>query len=418
MKHLSLLLSFVMAVFTVTARTPGEVPNVHVERATAHVSNPDNVLSPAAVAKTDSIVEDMWRSTSAEVSVVVVSDMSGQDIDSYATELFELWKIGKKDKDNGLLIVVSRDDRKAAIRTGYGMEGVMTDIRAGQIIRNVMAPHFREGDYDGGVVAAAEAVSDIIKDPENADELMSKYANNADARRQHQGEDNFFTIYFGICVVVTVVLIIILLYTLFTTRRLDGFERYTRLEKLRLPGLMAMCATLGLGVLMWLPLVLVMRHIRLKTRRCPNCGHKMHRVDEIHDNDYLTPAQDTEEKLNSVDYDVWLCPQCNETDILPYVNNSKNYSVCPDCGARACALQSNRIISQPTTTREGQGVKSYVCHNCHHVNDKYYRIAKIVAPPVIIGGGGGGRGFGGGGGFSGGSFGGGMTGGGGASGGW
>ncbi len=415
MKYLSLLLIVVMSVTHAYGRTPDEVPNVHVARADAHVSNPDGVLSAAAVALVDSIVEDIWRSTSAEVSVVVVEDMSGQDVDSYATELFEMWKIGKKDRDNGLLVVVSRDDRKAAIRTGYGMEGVVTDVRAGQLIRDVMTPHFREGDYDGGIIETAAAIAGLLKDPDATEELMSKYANNADAHGAD--DDNFFTVYLVASILAVTFMLVMLFYNLFVNRKLDGYERYMKLEKLRLPGLMVTCVTLGMGIVMWLPLVLIMRHIRLKKRSCPNCGHKMFRVDEVHDNDFLTPAQDTEEKLNSVDYDVWLCPQCNETDILPYVNNSKTYSVCPDCGARACSLQSDRIIQQPTTTREGQGIKRYVCHNCHHTNDKYYRIAKLA--PVIVGGvGGGGRGFGGGGGFSGGSFGGGLTGGGGASGGW
>lgn len=414
-RYVNILFAVVLGCVAVSARTPREVPNVHVERAGSHVSNPDGVLSAVAQARLDSIAEGIWNGTTAEISIVAVGDMSGQDVDSYATELFELWGIGKKDKDNGVLVLVSRDDRKAAIRTGYGMEGVVTDRLAGSVIRDIMAPYFREGDYDSGMIKATEALSAVIVNPENAEELMSQYANNAGARSSEK--DNFFTTYLLICVVVTVAMLAVFLSTLIRTRRLDSFERYSTLEKLRLPGLMVMCATLGMGILMWLPLVLTMRHIRLKKRRCPNCGHRMHRVDEVHDNDYLTPAQDMEERLNSVDYDVWLCPECGETDILPYVNNTKSYTVCPDCGARALSLQANRIVRQPTTTQEGQGVKSYVCHNCHHTTNKLYRIAKVVAPPVIIGGGG--RGFGGGGGgFSGGSFGGGLTGGGGASGGW
>ncbi len=145
----------------------------------------------------------------------------------------------------------------------------------------------------------------------------------------------------------------------------------------------------------------------------------MSRVDEDNDNNYLTPSQDAEERLDSVDYDVWLCPKCGETDIIPYVNPSKNYSVCPRCNARAAVLVNRRIIYRPTTTREGRGAEEFVCLNCRNRWDKPYTIPREALPPVIVGGiGGRGGGFGGGGGFSGGSFGGGMTGGGGASGGW
>ncbi len=182
---------------------------------------------------------------------------------------------------------------------------------------------------------------------------------------------------------------------------------------------MAIPITLGLGVISWGAWWLMRRHTRLHRHDCPNCGTTMHRVDEVHDNDYLTPAQDIEEKINSVDYDVWLCPKCNETDIIPYVNSSTNYTVCPNCGARADYLTANRVLRQPTTRYEGQGVRMYRCRNCGNTHNIPYTIAKTVEPPImIIPGGGGGRGFGGGGGFGGGSFGGGMTGGGGASGGW
>ena len=147
-------------------------------------------------------------------------------------------------------------------------------------------------------------------------------------------------------------------------------------------------------------------------------GGNMNKIDEEHDNDYLTPAQDTEEKLNSVDYDVWVCPNCGETDIIPFDNADSEYSVCPLCGSKACYLVSDRVIRKPTTRREGQGVKTYYCKNCHQKSQKPYDIAKVPVPPVVIlpPGGGGGGGFGGG--FGGGSFGGGATGGGGASGGW
>lgn len=65
----------------------------------------------------------MWRQSSAEPVVVIVPDLSGADVDDYATELFSLWGIGKKDKDNGVLVLISINDRRAAIRTGYGAEG-------------------------------------------------------------------------------------------------------------------------------------------------------------------------------------------------------------------------------------------------------------------------------------------------------
>lgn len=144
----------------------------------------------------------------------------------------------------------------------------------------------------------------------------------------------------------------------------------------------------------------------------------MNKLDEKTDNLYLTPAQDREEQLDSVDYDVWLCPQCGEKDVIPYINKKSGLQQCENCGTRASRLVSNRTVIAPTTTRAGAGERIYVCQNCGHTRRVPYQIAKLAAPVVIIGSGGGGFGSGGGGGFSGGSFGGGSFGGGGATGSW
>ena len=69
------------------------------------------------------------------------------------------------------------------------MEGVLPDALCGRIIRNVMAPHYRNGDYDGGTVAAVSAVADILSKPDAVDEVMSKYANDSRADRLNEGED-------------------------------------------------------------------------------------------------------------------------------------------------------------------------------------------------------------------------------------
>ncbi len=400
-----------------TARTPGEVPNVHVANATSWVSDPDGILSTEARLRADAMLQSLQDSLTVEVPVVVVSDLSGQDIDSYATELFEQWGIGKKDRDNGLLVVISRDDRRAAIRTGYGTEGVINDGRAGRVIRQAIAPAMKEDNADDAVLNAIAMIGDYLRDPEAADYLYSNQApNNGSSDEDFK---DFIKGYgtFSIIVVIALLAVSALIYL--NSRSLPDPERYRRLNNLRLVIFMAIPITLGLGVISWAVWWLLKRHTRLHRHDCPNCGTRMNRVDEVHDNDYLTPAQDIEEKINSVDYDVWLCTKCNETDIIPYVNSSTNYTVCPNCGARADYMTANRVLRQPTTRYEGQGVRMYRCRNCGNTHNVPYTIAKTVEPPImIIPGGGGGRGFGGGGGFGGGSFGGGMTGGGGASGGW
>lgn len=419
MRRVLLSLITIIVMVAAEAATYGveDIPNVHVADRMRYVSNPDGILSPDAEARLNAQLADLWRQTSAEVVVVVVDAIEGGDIDDFATELFTEWGIGKKDKDNGLLFLVSKDDRRMAIRTGYGMEGVVPDIIAGRIIRNFAAPEFKQGDYDGGVIAAVGEIDRLATTPGATEELMSKYEN--DRINRESGGEEIFKYWLIMGGVLSGVLLLLFFITLSRTRRDDRYHRYHALRNLMTPGLFIGFIGLGIPFVVLLVMWLTMRYMRVRRRVCPNCHHKMHRLPEDKDNAYLTPQQDVEERLNSVDYDVWLCDNCGETDILPFVNQASSYQVCPRCGARASSLRADRIVARATTSSEGKGVKIYGCRNCGYEDMRYYNIPKVAVPPVIILPPGGGRGGGfGGGGFSGGSFGGGMTGGGGASGGW
>ncbi len=413
------VLYFLMAVMTSAVMSAkvysvDDVPNVHVADRTRYVSNPDGILSSEAEARINSSLAGLWEKTSAEVVIVVVGSIDS-DIDTFATELFTKWGIGKKDKDNGLLYVIAKDDRRAAIRTGYGMEGVVPDVLAGRIIRNISGPSFKNEDYDAGTVAAVDEIVRLTTTPGATEELMSEYENDRGADGESIG-DMLFNMWISLGGILSGALLIWFVVTLYRTRRYDRYDRYNALKKMMIPALVITFIGLGMPLIVLALIVLSMRCMRVRRRKCPNCHHKMHRLNEEKDNEYLTPQQDIEERLNSVDYDVWLCDNCGETDILPFVNMASQYQRCPHCGAKASSLRADRVLVRPTGTREGQGVKIYGCRNCGYENNVYYKIP--VAPVVIVPVGGGGSGFGGGGGFSGGSFGGGMTGGGGASGGW
>lgn len=418
MKRLTAILALIATAWMgLNAMKVAEIPNVHLNDRTRFTSDPRGYLSAEALAKSDSIIGRIWKSTSAEPVAVIVDNLDGNDINSAATELFELWGLGKSDKDNGLLVLISVEDRQMAIRTGYGIEGVLPDIYCSRIIRNVMRPAFADGDYSTGLTRGLEAISDITTTPEAAEELMSKYENDANST----DDNDFFPIYLRLSALACGAMLLILAVMLLKTRGMERHERYDRLQRLALPYLVIGVGGLGIPLIAWGLLRLAMHRIRRSVPNCPNCGHKMRLIDEVHDNDYLTPAQDREEQLNSVDYDVWHCDECQNNLILPYVNHQAGYSVCPNCGSRADILESNTVVQQPTTTHEGIGQKTYFCRNCNNRRRQLYKIAKVAAAPtVIVGPGFGGRRGGGGfgGGFGGGSFGGGHTGGGGASGGW
>ena len=148
-----------------------EIPNVHLTDKTQYVSNPDGVLRQATVDSLNRSIAHIWQSSSAEVVAVVVNSIDGNDIDDYATALFRHWGIGKKDNNNGVLVLVSTEERKAVIRNGYGAEGILPDIICGRIIRDNMVPHFREGDYDGGMLSAVARIDSLLTTPGAVAEL-------------------------------------------------------------------------------------------------------------------------------------------------------------------------------------------------------------------------------------------------------
>lgn len=99
------------------------------------------------------------KESSNEISVVTIPDLDGDTIENFAVELFQDWGIGKKGKDNGVLVLVARDDRKMRIEVGYGLEGALTDAQSYWIIDDVMKPAFQAEDYYLGI---DEAVDKII----------------------------------------------------------------------------------------------------------------------------------------------------------------------------------------------------------------------------------------------------------------
>lgn len=387
-----------------------DIPNVHVADRTRFVSNPDNILSPHGEEEVNSALRQVNAQTSAEFVVVAVDELD-KDIDEFATELFRDWGLGKKDTNNGLLLLISKNSREMVFRTGGGVEGLLPDGLLGSIIRKEIAPRFREGDFDGGVLNGVNKVNEILLNPEARDEIMSRYAN--DATDDHFGE-NLFTFYLYLCALMAIISICMLAAALFGSRNKDRYAKYQAVNKIYSPVLFMSFLGLGMPLIALLPLLFIRHRLRRGPHYCKNCGAAMQLIDEQHDNDFLSRAQDLEEQIGSIDYDVWICPSDGETEIIPYIQRSSAYGECPVCHARTYKVVSDRIVRRPTTTSEGLRLITSRCVNCGHEDDETRTIPREMPKVVIIPGGAGGSS----GGSMGGSFGGGFTAGGGARGGW
>jgi uncharacterized protein len=102
-------------------------------------------------------------STSTEMFVMIVSTTQGEDIARYATDLGQKWQIGQKGKDNGIILLVAKDDRKMTIQNGYGVEHLLTDALSRRIIETVIKPNFKENQYYQGIDEGTNAIFRVLK---------------------------------------------------------------------------------------------------------------------------------------------------------------------------------------------------------------------------------------------------------------
>ena len=141
-------------------------------------------------------------STSSQIAVVTVPTLDGNDIADYSQKLYEAWGIGRKGKNNGILILVAQQEHQARIQTGYGLEGAVPDALAKRIISNTLVPAFRQNQYYAGLDRGTDQLIALAKGEYQADP--------ADARPQGRSSDGGSGIPFWVIIGVLVLLFIML----------------------------------------------------------------------------------------------------------------------------------------------------------------------------------------------------------------
>ena len=125
------------------------------------------------------------------MAIAVFKSLEGESLEDVANTLFQKWRLGQKKLDNGVLLVVFVQDRKLRLEVGYGLEAVLPDAEAAQIIRGAIAPRFREQQYAAGLEAATIAVYERIKPGSTPPEELQRRAESSQ-RRQQSGSPNLY----------------------------------------------------------------------------------------------------------------------------------------------------------------------------------------------------------------------------------
>lgn len=155
MKKIILLL---LLLFPLLSSAQVQIPELWGTR----IHDEAKMLTPAFIHEMEQQLASHEDSTSNQIAILIIPTLNDHPIEDYTLQVSEKWKLGQEEKDNGVLLFIALNDRKVRIEVGEGLEGVLPDAVANQIIRNEMAPYFRQDNYEGGIRAAVTAMIDAI----------------------------------------------------------------------------------------------------------------------------------------------------------------------------------------------------------------------------------------------------------------
>lgn len=381
-----------------------------------YVSNADHIISETTVNEINSLIKPLDQQGKAQVAVVLVNSIGDQVPKDFATALFRKWGIGNRKRNNGLLILIVKDQRRMEFEVGYGLEGVLTDLTSERIQQGLMVPYFKKGNYDTGVLKGVGLV-------------VSTISTGVD---QSLDEDNLYP-EIGLIVFQDFMFFIVYIF-IFCWYVLSERGKYVTQTAswLWLPflflGPIAMVGVLGLAtpifvkwdlfffltyccwsvffsltlskmlkkdppgdtrvqqyqyltlvaggikiytILFPLPFLLIqyiaakrrLQRLRYLPYESPDGSGEMILMKENRSEE-LTKAEETEEKLRSVSYDLWKAREGGYVMKLAYLNQDTKIRRCKKCRS-ITAKKTKRVVEKKATTRE-EGIISiyYTCQVC------------------------------------------------------
>lgn len=172
-------------------------------RPTGYVTDLAGVILPQAKAQLEAMCTELEQKTGAQMVIVTVKSLDGNEIQPYANDLFKQLGIGKKKEDNGVMLLVAPNDRKYWTEVGYGLEPIINDARAGDAGR-LMVPYFRQGDYSAGITTAAWQLAKFIAGDKGV--TLTGAPQLPPARRQEKDSSGI-----GVWIVLGIILLFIVL---------------------------------------------------------------------------------------------------------------------------------------------------------------------------------------------------------------
>ncbi|MCD6177640.1 MAG: TPM domain-containing protein [Candidatus Cloacimonetes bacterium] len=166
-----IILISILFVFSASALFSLDIPKLK-----GAVNDYANIINSKDEEKLEALLRDVEAKTSSQVALLTISSLQGENLEDYSLRVAQEWKLGQKEFDNGVLLLVAFNEKKIRIEVGYGLEAIITDSKSGYIIRNYIVPDFKQGNYTVGIANGLLAISGLVtKEFEITDEQLAKY---------------------------------------------------------------------------------------------------------------------------------------------------------------------------------------------------------------------------------------------------
>jgi len=162
-----LVIGWLICFFWIPSLLALEVPPLK-----GRVNDTAGMLSAATRQQLEAVLSRLEQTDSTQIVVLTIPSLGGEVLEEFSIEVADQWKIGQKGLDNGAILLIAKKDRKIRIEVGYGLEGSFTDLIAGRIIRNVIVPQFKSGNFNQGVIDGVQAMIGAVRGEYQASEKV------------------------------------------------------------------------------------------------------------------------------------------------------------------------------------------------------------------------------------------------------
>lgn len=299
-------------------------------------------------------ISRLEASNSSEIAVVTVTETAPSATPKQlATDLFNYWGIGKKGKNNGVLVLISQSDRRIEIETGYGVRELLSNTFLQKLIEGQILPSYKQGNFNTGTQAAIDNIILALRKPNlpkiNTTQNQNQY-DNQETRQVFLG----LAIAFAIASIIIFIAIIV-----FQTINVESVEPE------------------GLSR--------INQSIKDLKLNCSKCQQLMEQIDDVSLSSYLTESEKIAQKIGSLSFQGWRCLNCQTNSnvrgihIRSYITSDKSdrkFKNCPNCQELTIEIIS-KVTKKPTSKIEGQRLITEKCHCCFNREEILQTIPRI-----------------------------------------